>query len=437
MSKQSFLKSRLVGLAHLYADREYRGQKTFKAGETYIPASGKVVGGTEAANAVEAVLDGWFTEGRWVDEFEKKLARYIGVRHASMCNSGSSANLLAICALMSHKLKNRIKIGDEVIVAAAGFPTTLNPVIQNGLIPVFIDVELGTYVPTLEMIENAITDRTRAIFLAHTLGNPVSIAKSCQKWQDTGIFLIEDNSDALGSKLNGKRTGSFGIMATQSFYPAHHITTGEGGAVLTNKPSIRKIIESYRDWGRDCWCKPGAENTCGKRFAGTFGELPKGYDHKYVYSHIGYNLKSTDLQAAIGLAQLDRLDEFTEIRRRNFSFLLDTLSNYDDLLILPESTDDSEPSWFGFPITVRAKAPFSRAEIVDYLNMRKVGTRFLFGGNLLRQPAYEGIEARSTSALTNTNIIAEKTFWIGCWPGIDEPRLNFMADVLRQFMEQY
>jgi len=436
-NKQSRLKLQIAGLADIYAEREYRGQEEFKAGKTYIPPSGKVVRGLEAAYGVEAVLDGWLTEGRWVDQFEKKLASYISVRYASMCNSGSSANLLAISALMSPKFKKRLKPGDEVIVAAAGFPTTLNPIIQKGLIPVFVDVELGTYVPTIKMIKNAMTDKTRAIFLAHTLGNPVSIAKYCQKWQDTGIYLIEDNCDALGSTLRGKRTGSFGIMATHSFYPAHHITTGEGGAVVTNKPSVKKIVESYRDWGRACWCKPGKENTCGKRFEGKFGKLPEGYDHKYVYSHIGYNLKSTDIQAAIGLAQLTRLDQFKMIRCRNFAFLLEILKDYSDLIILPEATKNSEPSWFGFPITIRPKAPFARKEMIEYLNRRKIGTRLLFGGNLLKQPAYEGIKYRHFSRLKNSNLIASNTFWIGCWPGIDDARLTFMAEVLRAFLEQF
>jgi len=434
MSKQSELKRKIAGLAKIYGHREFENPE-FVAGETYIPASGKVVGGPEIANGVSAVLDGWFTEGRWVEKFEKQLARYVGVRYASMCNSGSSANLLAISALLSPKLKAaRLQPGDEVIVAAAGFPTTVNPIFQNGLVANVIDVEIGTYVPSIEMIEDAITPRTRAIMLAHTLGNPLPIADTYQKWQDNGIYLIEDNCDALGSTLRSKRTGSFGIMSTQSFYPAHHITCGEGGAVLCNQPSIKKIVESLRDWGRDCWCEPGAENTCGKRFDQQFGDLPKGYDHKYVYSHIGYNLKSTDIQAAIALAQMKRLKEFTERRRYNFAFLFSALVPYEDMVAIPQPTYGSEPSWFGFPITVREDAPFSRDDFVRFLNERKIGTRYLFGGNLLKQPAYKNAPFVKYGNLNNTDIIMKNTFWIGVWPGITNEMVVYMFDAIMDFL---
>ena len=433
---QGYLLRSIIGTAHLYAERQF-GEPEFVPGKTYIPPSGKVIGGPEIANAVQAALEGWFTEGHWTDEFETKLAKAVGLRYASLVNSGSSANLLAISALTSSKLLGqRLKPGDEVIVAAAGFPTTINPVIQNGLIPVFVDADLDTLVPSWDMIQEAIGPKTRAIFLAHTLGNPVPLLhKVVWLREKRNIFVIEDNCDALGSKYKGQRTGTFGVMATQSFYPAHHITTGEGGAVLTSNPKLRKIVESFRDWGRDCWCDPGKENTCGKRFGWDFPGLPPGYDHKYIYSHVGYNLKATDFQAAIGMAQLDRLDEFVERRYSNFQEIMQLLKHYDEFLVLPKATKDSEPCWFGFPITVRDGAPFSRDEFVAYLNENRIGTRNLFGGNLMNQPAYRDAPCRADQRpLPNSDTIAQSTFWIGIWPGIDGRRIQYMLEILDDYL---
>jgi CDP-6-deoxy-D-xylo-4-hexulose-3-dehydrase len=395
-----------------------------------------VIGGPEVGNAVAAALDGWFTEGEWTDKFERALAKAIKVRCASLVNSGSSANLLAISALTSKKVKKsmRLQPGDEVIVTAAGFPTTLNPVLQNGLVPVFVDVELGTYVPSVAKVKAAIGPKTRAIFLAHTLGNPVPILGSSKWLEERNIVLIEDNCDALSSKYRKKLTGSFGAMATQSFYPAHHITCGEAGAVLTNSPKLRKVIESFRDWGRDCWCPPGHENTCGKRFDWDFPQLPEGYDHKYIYSEIGYNLKATDFQAAIGLAQLDRLPEFVQRRSINSAKFVQFARQYEEYIILPKKTRGSEPCWFGIPITVKPDAPFERRDLVEHLNSNKIGTRNLFGGNLLRQPAYEDIPHRVSGSLENSDLIAENTFWIGCWPGIDDQRMDYMIEIMDGFL---
>ena len=436
---QASLKNSVTSLAAIYGHRQFAMGNEFVAGETYIPPSGKVIGGPEIVNAVTAALEGWFTEGHWTHEFERALADFIKVRSASMCNSGSSANLLAISALTSPKLKKseRLNPGDEVIVAAAGFPTTLNPVIQNGLIPVVVDVGLGTYVPTIEMIEQAISKKTKAIFLAHTLGNPVPIIGKVKKLAERGIYVIEDNCDALGSTYKGKRTGSFGVMATQSFYPAHHITCGEGGAVLTRSPKITKIVESFRDWGRDCWCDPGDEDTCGKRFKWNVAGLPRGYDHKYIYSHIGYNLKATDFQAAIGLAQIDRLPEFMHSRYLNSAKFMELLRDFREFLILPRKTRHSEPCWFGFPITVREDAPFTRASFVRYLTDHKIGTRPLFGGNLMLQPAYRGVEFRQVGDLENTDTIMKNTFWIGNWPGIDKARMEYMMDHMSSYLRRH
>ncbi len=434
---QKHLRKNVEALGRLYGERQFgEYSDVFKAGETYIPASGKVIGGPEIGNAISAALDGWFTEGHYTDEFERALAKAVKVRCASLFNSGSSANLAAISALTSPRLKSkRLKPGDRVIVTAAGFPTTLNPVIQNGLIPVFVDAELGTYVPTSANVKYAIKEfGAKAVFLAHTLGNPIPSLKDVEWFDDSGIYLVEDNCDGLGSTYRKRRTGGFGHLATQSFYPAHHITCGEAGAVLTRKPALQKIVESYRDWGRDCWCPPGDENTCGKRFGWEFPALPKGYDHKYIYSHIGYNLKATDFQAAIGLAQLDRLDGFTRDRIRNFATLLKALKPYEEFFYLPKATRASKPSWFGFPLTVRPEAPFDRAKIAKYLNDKKIGTRNLFGGNLLKQPAYENIEHETLGDLPNSDLIAEGTFWVGCWPGIDEARMDYMIDVFERFL---
>ncbi len=433
---QASIRRNIVALTGIYGHRQFAKPEDFVPGKTSIPITGKVIGSEEIQNAVEASLDGWFTEGKWTDKFERALAKTVNVRCASLCNSGSSANLLAISALTSPHVKasSRLQPGDEVIVAAAGFPTTLNPVLQNGLVPVFVDVQPQTYVPSVAQIKEAIGPKTRAIFLAHTLGNPVPILGTLDWLKRRKIVLIEDNCDALGSKYKDKLTGSFGAMATQSFYPAHHITCGEAGAVLTNSPKMKKVIESFRDWGRDCWCPPGAEDTCGKRFEQNFPDLPEGYDHKYVYSHIGYNLKATDFQAAIGLAQLDRFPEFVKRRAYNFDKIMGFLKRHSEYLILPSKTRGSEPCWFGFPITIREDAPFDRAKITKRLNDYKIGTRNLFGGNLLRQPAYANIPHRISGNLDNSDAIAERTFWIGCWPGITDPMLDYTFEVLDRFL---
>jgi CDP-6-deoxy-D-xylo-4-hexulose-3-dehydrase len=411
-------------------------------GKNYIPPSGKVLDEKELFNMIDASLDMWLTAGRFNDEFEKKLAEFVGVRYALTVNSGSSANLLAISALTSYKLgEKRLKEGDEVITVAAGFPTTVAPIIQNNLVPVFVDVELGTYNIDVNQIEEAITEKTKAIFVAHTLGNPFNIDEVLKVVEKYDLWVIEDNCDALGSKYNDKYTGSFGHIATLSFYPAHHITMGEGGAILTNDYELYKIIMSFRDWGRDCWCPPGKDNTCRRRFNWQLGNLPKGYDHKYIYSHLGYNLKITDWQAAIGFAQLEKVPQFIEKRKENFRLLYKELKEFEDYLILPKATPNSEPAWFGFPITVKDNVPFSKFEFVRYLENNGIGTRQLFAGNMLRHPAFIGTDIKLRirnsniinsknlnenyyKLLPNTEKVMEGTFWIGVWPGIEEKQIN-------------
>lgn len=406
----------------------------FIPGKSMINYAGRIYNEKELINLVDASLDFWLTAGRYAQEFEKKLAEFLGVKYCALTNSGSSANLLAISALTSPLLKERqLKPGDEVVTTACGFPTTLNPILQNNLVPVFIDVELGTYNIDVEKIEKAISKKTKAIFVAHTLGNPVNIDKILEIVKKYNLWFIEDNCDALGSKYKGKYTGSFGHISTCSFYPAHHITMGEGGAVLTNDPLLRRIILSFRDWGRDCWCEPGCDNTCGKRFGWKLGKLPYGYDHKYIYSHIGYNLKVTDMQAAVGVAQLEKLPKFIKIRRRNFQSIFNHLIKYKKYFILPKPTENSEPSWFGFPILVREDAPFSRNDIVEYLEKNKIATRMLFGGNLLRQPAYQNIKYRLVDGLKNTDLVMNNLFWIGVYPGITKERLEYILKVFDRF----
>jgi CDP-6-deoxy-D-xylo-4-hexulose-3-dehydrase len=411
-------------------------RETFIPGITPVPVSGKVLDAEDYVSLVQASMDGWLTAGRFHDEFERSLARYVGVRNALFVNSGSSANLLALSALTSPKLgKRAIKPGDEVITVAAGFPTTVNPIIQNRLIPVFVDVELGTYDAVIDQVREAISPKTRAIMMAHTLGNPFDVDAIKKICAEHNLWLIEDSCDALGSTYKGKRTGSFGDTATVSFYPAHHITTGEGGAVFVNSPLIKKQVESFRDWGRDCYCATGHDNTCKKRFDWQLGELPKGYDHKYIYSHIGYNLKATDIQAALGVSQLSKLELFVQKRKDNFSVLLDYLSDIEDFL-LPEPTPDSDPSWFGFPITIRAESHIRRTDLVQYLDSKKIGTRLLFGGNLLRQPAYKNVEHRVIGTLANTEQIMSNTFWIGVYPGLTNEMLSFVAEVIHDFVKE-
>jgi len=414
-----------------------RSQTTasFVPGETVIPASGKVIGHTELTNMVEAALDGHLTTGRFNDAFEKRLAGFLGVKHLLTTNSGSSANLLAISALTSPWLGDeRLKQEDEVITVAAGFPTTVNPILQNGLVPVFVDVTIPTYNVDVAQLEAAYSDKTRVVILAHTLGNPFNIDAVTQFVQQHDLWLIEDCCDALGSTYKGQSVGTFGDIGTISFYPAHHITMGEGGAVFTNNSKLEGIIESFRDWGRDCWCDPGKENTCGKRFGWQLGALPLGYDHKYTYSHMGYNLKITDMQAACGLAQMDRLPGFIEARKRNFAYLSMKLKTCEEFLILPSATPNSDPSWFGFPITIREEANISRVDLLKYLDQYKIGARLLFAGNLTRQPYFEGRTYRVSGSLTNADKIMNNTFWIGVYPGLDEAMFDFVVEKIKTFL---
>ncbi|HDY66906.1 MAG TPA: lipopolysaccharide biosynthesis protein RfbH [Candidatus Scalindua sp.] len=418
----------------------YRSQKQdmqFIPGKSYISYAGRIYDEKELINLVDASLDFWLTAGRYAKEFEKKFAKFLGMKYCLLTNSGSSANLLAISALTSPKLgKRRLKPGDEVITTACGFPTTLNPILQNNLVPVFIDVELGTYNIDISKIEKTITKRTKAIFIAHTLGNPVDLDKILKIAKKYNLFLIEDNCDSLGSKYKGRYTGTFGHISTCSFYPAHHITMGEGGAVLTNDPLLKRIILSFRDWGRDCWCEPGKDNTCGKRFSWQLGKLPFGYDHKYTYSHIGYNLKVTDMQAAIGIAQLKKLPKFIEVRKKNFTYLYNRLKKYEKYFALPQATKKSEPSWFGFPILIKENAPFTRDDIVSYLEKNKIATRMLFGGNLLKQPAYQEIKYKICGTLQNTDLVMNNLFWIGAYPGLTEEMMGFVIRYFRKFFKK-
>lgn len=422
------LREQILQLVTEYTKQRH-GPRVFVPGESVIPASGKVFGAEEVCNAVDASLDFWLTTGRFNADFERKLAEFLGIRWAVTTNSGSSANLLAIAALTSPKLGDQaLRPGDEVITVAAGFPTTVNPAVQHGLIPVFVDVEIPTYNIQAAKIEAAVGGKTRAIMVAHTLGNPFNLAEVMRIADKYDLWVIEDCCDALGARYNGQMVGSFGDLGTLSFYPAHHITMGEGGAVFSNDNQLKVLVESFRDWGRDCWCDPGKDNTCGKRFEWQLGDLPYGYDHKYVYSHIGYNLKITDFQAAVGLAQLDRADGFIAQRRANFAFMRERLKAFEEYFILPEATPNSEPSWFGFPITVRADAPFSRLELLTFYDASKIGSRLLFSGNLTRQPAYKDVSYRISGTLRNTDIVMNQTFWLGIYPGITEEMMDFVAE---------
>ncbi len=415
---------------------EKHKEAIFKAGETPIPVSGKVFGAPEIESAIKASADFWLTSGPFTEKFESRFAKTVGMRHAFMVNSGSSANLIALSALTSRKLGERaLKPGDEVITVAAGFPTTVSPILQNGLVPVYVDVDLATYVANEESLEAAVGPKTRAIMMAHTLGNPFNLDLVQKLAAKHNLWVIEDSCDALGGTYNGQNLGTFGDVSTFSFYPAHHITTGEGGAVLIKKVALKTIVESFRDWGRDCWCAPGCDNTCLKRYEWSLGELPEGYDHKYIYSHIGYNLKSGDIQAAIGLAQLDRLESFIELRRRNWSYLKNGLKDLQEFLILPEIVTNSDPSWFGFALTVKPGGPKSRNEIVQGLNDAQIATRLLFGGNLLRQPAFIGTPRRVVGDLTNTDIVMNDTFWIGVWPGLTLPMLDYVIETVHKLLE--
>jgi CDP-6-deoxy-D-xylo-4-hexulose-3-dehydrase len=407
---------------------------SFAGGETAIPPSGKVIGASEMELMVEASLDGWLTTGRFNDAFEQRLAGFLGVNYVLTTNSGSSANLLAFSTLTSPRLGERaIRPGDEVISVAAGFPTTVNPIIQFGAVPVFVDVHLPTYNIDPAKVEAAISPKTKAIMLAHTLGNPYDLTTIVDIARRHKLWLIEDCCDALGSTYGGQLVGTFGDIGTLSFYPAHHITMGEGGAVFTNDPDLKSIAESFRDWGRDCYCAPGKDNTCGKRFCWKLGDLPQGYDHKYTYSHLGYNLKITDMQAACGLAQLDRAADFIATRKRNFAYLKDRLRSCEEFLMLPEATPNSDPSWFGFPITLRPAAGVQRVDFVSYLDQYKIGTRLLFAGNLIRQPYMKGRTYRVSGDLTNTDTVMNDTFWIGVHPGLTSEMLDFVVEKIEAY----
>lgn len=411
--------------------------KTFKEimpGKDYIPVTGKMLDREDLLSGIEAVCEGWLTAGRFSNQFEKELARWFGVRHSLLVNSGSSANLLAFATLTSPELgEKRIKPGDEIITVAAGFPTTINPVLLYGCVPVFLDIEIPTYNIDVAQLEKAISEKTKAIVLAHTLGNPFNLEAVLEIKNKYGLWLIEDNCDALGATYRDQKTGTFGDLATLSFYPAHHITMGEGGAVLLNKPKLKKIAESIRDWGRDCWCEPGKDNTCGKRFEWQLGELPFGYDHKYIYSHIGYNLKGTDMQAAIGLTQLKKADYFIRRRRENYHTLYEILQKFESHFILHEPTSNSDPSWFGFMITLRSFDSNERNKLIRYLENNKIGTRLLFGGNLLRQPAYKGIPCRVIGELTNSDRVMNSSFWFGVWPGLNLNHYDYINEMLKNY----
>jgi CDP-4-dehydro-6-deoxyglucose reductase, E1 len=435
--KADALRARILELVTEFHDEQF-APKAFIPGETQVPVSGKVLDASDMRNLVDASLDFWLTTGRFARQFEREFARYFGIRAACLVNSGSSANLVALSCLTSPKLGDRrLNPGDEVITVAAGFPTTVNPIIQNGLIPVFLDVTLPTYQVDVSQLESALSDKTRAIMIAHTLGNPFDLATVSAFAKRHKLWLVEDCCDALGATFQGRKVGTFGDLATFSFYPAHHITMGEGGCVITDSPLLKTLVESFRDWGRDCWCDPGKDNTCGKRFDWQLGDLPCGYDHKYTYSHIGYNLKLTDMQAAIGVSQLQKLPQFIAARKENFRRLTAGLEGLRDFLILPEATPGSEPSWFGFPITVRPDAPFTRDWLVRYLEQNKIATRLVFAGNLTRQPAYSEATYRKVSELQNSDTVMNQSFWIGVYPGLAGTQIDYMVDTLAEAVDIY
>lgn len=436
-SRADELRSQILELVSEYHDVAF-APREFVPGESSVPVSGKVFDATEIQYLVDSSLDFWLTTGRFAAQFEREFAQMWGLKHALLVNSGSSADLLALTCLTSPALgERRLLPGDEVITVAAGFPTTVNPIIQNQLVPVFVDATLPTYGIDVTQLEPALSSRTKAIMLAHTLGNPFDLKTVSEFAKKHDLWLIEDCCDAVGATYDGKPVGTFGDLATVSFYPAHHITMGEGGCVMTDKPLLKKLVESFRDWGRDCWCEPGKDNSCKKRFDWQLGDLPYGYDHKYTYSHVGYNLKMTDMQAAVGIAQLAKLPGFIAARRRNFDLLKAGLQEFAEFLMLPEAEPNSEPSWFGFPITVKQGAPFTRNELVQFLDERKIGTRLLFGGNLLRQPAYKDIKHRVVGELSNSNLITDGTFWIGVYPGINQQMLDYILDSFSKFLRNF
>ena len=430
---KELLRAAIDELVEKYAELAYAPQ-IFEKGQSIIPPSGKVLGASELKNMVNASLDGWLTAGRFNEAFETRLKKYLGVPYLLTTTSGSSANLLSLTALTSEKLGDRaLKKGDEVITVAAGFPTTVNPIIQNGLVPVFVDIDIPTYNIKASLVEAAVTNKTKAIMRAHTLGNPFDLTEIKRIADKYKFWLIEDCCDALGSTYNNKLVGTFGDLATISFYPAHHITTGEGGAVFTKSKELISLVESFRDWGRDCYCGPGCDNTCGKRFEQQLGTLPKGYDHKYTYSHLGYNLKITDMQAACGLAQMDRLEFFIEQRKANFHYLSVGLASCTEYIILPEATLYSTPSWFGFPITIKSESGINRVDLLKFLDQYKIGTRLLFAGNLTRQPYFKNINYRVHGALSNTDVVMNNTFWIGVFPGLNSAHLDFIIEKFEEF----
>lgn len=418
--------------------RENHAPGKFVPGESKIPVSGKVFDAEDMMSLVDSSLDFWLTTGRFAEEFKKEFSKFLGVPHAILCNSGSSANLLAVTALTSELMgERRLKPGDEVITVAAGFPTTVNPILQNGCVPVFIDIDLQTHNVDVTLLESALSEKTRAVIFAHSLGNPFDLDAVVTFCRKNNLWLVEDNCDALGSTYRGQLTSTFGDVATFSFYPAHHITMGEGGCVVTRNARIRRAVESFRDWGRDCWCDPGKDNTCGKRFNWQLGELPAHYDHKYIYSHIGYNLKLTDMQAAVGVTQLRKLPGFIKARKHNWQRLRAGLEPFQEWLILPEPTKESDPSWFGFLITIRPDAPFQRPELVQALEQRLIATRLLFAGNLLRQPAYMKIPHRVVGGLAKTDLIMTNSFWVGVYPGVTDEMIDYMIEVFARFFKHH
>jgi len=437
MNKERKIRQKIFKEVRKFFDLRKKQEK-FIPGKTKINYAGRVYSADELIKLVDAGLDFWLTAGKYSEKFEKEMAEFLGVKYCILTNSGSSANLLAISALTSFLLKeNRLKPKDEVITTACGFPTTLNPIIQNNLIPVFIDIDLGTYNIQVDKIKKALSKKTKAIFIAHNFGNPADIDKILEIVKKYNLWFIEDNCDSLGSKYKDKFTGTFGHISTCSFYPAHIITMGEGGAVFTDDELLKRIIISLRDWGRDCWCQPGKDNTCKKRFSWKLGKLPFGYDHKYIYSHIGYNLKITDLQSAIGLAQLKKLPKFIETRRKNFNLLYEHLKKYEKYFLLPKETNNSQPCWFGFPILVKNNPFFKRSDIVNYLEKNKISTRMAFAGNLTRQPAYQNVKYRIYGSLKNTDLVMNNLFWIGVYPGLNREKIEYILKKFDDFMKDF
>jgi CDP-6-deoxy-D-xylo-4-hexulose-3-dehydrase len=429
---ETALRAKILELVDQYHQVAFP-QTGFVPGKTLVPVSGKVFDGEDIRHLVDASLDFWLTTGRFASVFEKRFSEFLGMKYSILVNSGSSANLVALSCLTSPKLGNRaLKVGDEVITLAAGFPTTVNPIVQNGLVPVFVDISLPTYNVDVSQLEQACSDRTKAVMLAHTLGNPCDLEGVVRFAKDHQLWLIEDCCDALGSTYEGRMVGTFGDLSTFSFYPAHHITMGEGGCVAVKDRQLKILVESFRDWGRDCWCGTGEDNSCKRRFDWKLGDLPMGYDHKYCYSHLGYNLKATDMQAAVGVSQLKKLDDFTKIRKKNFNLLLRGLDDLSHIFILPRATENSVPNWFGFPITLRDDAPFSRNDLVRYLEEHRIATRLLFGGNLTRQPAYRDVVFRTIGNLENSDTVMNRTFWIGVYPGLSDEMIHYVLEVLHQ-----